>query len=264
MNLDTSYLKKKWVVGLKILPLLGMIIVLKLVLHYLGWEVLSLNPLFASIVGATIFLLSFLITGVLTDFKESEKIPGDMAACLLAISDEAICIRTSKKCLEANRLLQHLSGLSGDIINWFHKKERSKLIMDKISALNDHYVAIEPFTQATLLSRLKQEQGNLRRAVIRSHTIRDTSFYLPAYAIAEALAFFLIFGLLILKLEPYWESVFFVMLVSFVVLYMIELIKDLDNPFDYKSNGEEANEVSLKQLYDVKIIMENYLDKGQG
>jgi hypothetical protein len=253
MNLESAYLRKKWSIGLKIAPLIVGIIVLKLFLHYLGWEVLSLNPLFTSIVAATTFLLGFLITGVLTDYKESEKIPGDMAASLAAISDEAICIQKSKKCAQAKELLDHISGLTSDTINWFHKKERTKLLLQKISNMNEHFVDLEPFTQATFLSRLKQEQSNLRRAVIRSHAIRETRFFLPAYAIAEALAFFLIIGMLILKLEPYWESVFFVTLVSFAVLYMIFLIKDLDNPFDYAGKGEGSNEVSLKPLYDLQL-----------
>jgi hypothetical protein len=259
MNLEPAYLRKKWAVGLQILPLLGGIIVLKLILHFLGWEVLSLNPLFTSIVAATTFLLGFLITGVLTDYKESEKIPGEMAASLAAISDEAICIQKSKKCAQAKELLEHISGLAGDIINWFHKKERTKLLLQKISNMNEHFVELEPYTQANFLSRLKQEQSNLRRAVIRSHAIRETRFFLPAYAIVEALAFFLIIGMLFLKLEPYWESIFFVMLVSFVVLYMIFLIKDLDNPFDYTGNYEGSNEVSLKPLHDVRTSLEENL-----
>jgi hypothetical protein len=259
MNLEPAYLRKKWAVALQILPLLGVIIVLKFILHYLGWEVLSLNPLFTSIVAATTFLLGFLITGVLADYKESEKIPGEMAASLAAISDEAVCIQKSKNCLPAKELLEHISGLAGDIIHWFHKQERTKLLLQKISDLNEHFVLIEPYTQATFLSRLKQEQSNLRRAVIRSHAIRETTFFLPAYAIAEALAFFLIIGMLILKLEPFWESIFFVMLVSFVVLYMIYLIKDLDNPFDYSGHDEESNEVSLKPLHDVQSSLEENL-----
>lgn len=131
--------------------------------------------------------------------------------------------------------------------------------MQKISNMNEHFVKLEPFTQATFLSRLKQEQSNLRRTITRSHAIRETRFFLPAYAIAEALAFFLIIGMLILKLEPYWESVFFIVLVSFVVLYMIFLIKDLDNPFDYTGNYEKSNEASLKPLYDVKSSLGNNL-----
>jgi hypothetical protein len=255
MNLEPKYLRKKWSVALQILPLLAGILVLKLILHYSGWEVLSLNPLFTSIVAATTFLLGFLITGVLTDYKESEKIPGEMAASLAAISDEAICIQRSKKCPQAKALLEHIAGLADDIINWFHKKERSRILLQKISDMNEHFVELEPFTQANFLSRLKQEQSSLRRMVIRSHAIRETRFFLPAYAIAEALAFFLIIGMLILKLEPYWESIFFVMLVSFVVLYMIYLIKDLDNPFDYAGDYEESNEVSLKPLCDIKSYL---------
>jgi hypothetical protein len=261
MNLEPKYLKRKWAVALQILPLLGGVVILKLVLHYLGWEVLSLNPLFTSIVAATIFLLGFLITGVLTDYKESEKIPGDMASSLAAISDEAICVQKAKKCNQAKELLGHIYGLTGNIISWFHKKERTTFLLQKISNMNEHFVNLEPYTQATFLSRLKQEQSNLRRAVIRSHAIRETRFFLPAYAIAEALAFFLIIGMLILKLEPYWESIFFVVLVSFVVLYMIFLIKDLDNPFDYAGDHEESNEVSLKPLHDIKSSLEEELEQ---
>jgi hypothetical protein len=264
MNLHPVYLKKKWTVALQILPLLGGIIILKLILHFLGWEVLSLNPLFTSIVAATTFLLGFLITGVLADYKESEKIPGEIAASLATISDEAICIQRSKKCVQAKELLRHIFGLAGDIINWFHKQERTKLLLQKISDMNEHFVALESYAQATFLGRLKQEQSNLRRLIIRSHAIRETRFFLPAYAIAEALAFFLIIGMSALKLEPYWESIFFVMLVSFVVLYMIFLIKDLDNPFDYACNHEGSNEVSLKPLLDVKVSLEENIKQESG
>ena len=58
-----------------------------------------------------------------------------------------------------------------------------------------------------------------------------------------------------MKLEPYWESIFFVMMVSFVVLYTIFLIKDLDNPFDYAVDKDGSNEVSLKPLYDFRSLL---------
>jgi hypothetical protein len=257
VNFNPIYLRKKWSVGIQLLPILFAIIIMKFVLHFLGWEVLSLNPLFTSIVAATTFLLGFLITGVLTDYKESEKIPGDIAVSLYTIADEAICIYKSKKCSQATELIEHISTLANDIINWFHKKERTLFLLQKVADMNDHFVDLEVFTQANFLSRLKQEQNNIRKLIVRSHAIRETKFFLPAYAIVEALAFFLIIGMLMLKLEPYWESIFFILLVSFVVLYMIFLIKDLDNPFDYEKDENESNEVSLKSLYDVKTALTN-------
>lgn len=104
MNLEQKYLRRKSAVALQILPLLGVIIVLKFILHCLRWEILSLNPLFTSIVAATTFLLGFLITGVLTDYKESEKIPGEIAATLAAISylySKIQKIQTGKRIIRA-------------------------------------------------------------------------------------------------------------------------------------------------------------------
>lgn len=49
--------------------------VLKLLAHQYRLEFISLNPLFTGIVTANIFLLGFLIAGVLADYKESEKLP---------------------------------------------------------------------------------------------------------------------------------------------------------------------------------------------
>jgi hypothetical protein len=98
---------------------------------------------------------------------------------------------------------------------------------------------------------MKQEQTNVRRMLNRVHTIRETTFIQSGYAVVEALAVLLMFGLLILKIDPFYESLFITGLASFFILYMIFLIKDLDNPFDYDDNGVEGNEVSLKPLNDL-------------
>ena len=70
-----SKLYNKWYLALKILPFVGLIIILKFIAHQFNWEFISLNPLFSGVVTANIFLLGFLLAGVLTDYKESEKLP---------------------------------------------------------------------------------------------------------------------------------------------------------------------------------------------
>ena len=65
------------------------VIALKLVAHWLDWEVISLNPLFSGIVAANVFLMGFLLSGVLADYKESERLPGELAASIETIADEA-------------------------------------------------------------------------------------------------------------------------------------------------------------------------------
>jgi hypothetical protein len=117
--------------------------------------------------------------------------------------------------------------------------------------MNDYFSEFEGLMQANFLARMKNEQSNLRKMIIRIDNIRDLSFIQSAYAIVESLAFFVIAGLLILKLEPFHEALFFTILVSFLMVYMIFLIKDLDNPFDYSQHGESATEVSLKPIHDL-------------
>jgi len=261
MDFYTKYLKNKCTIGIKIFPILLSVILIKAVLHFFGLEVLSMNPLFASIVASTIFLLGFLISGVLADYKESEKIPGAIVSSLATISDEAIYIYKTKKCKQSKDFMEYISILSNDIINWFYKKESMEKIMQKISAMNEHFVALEPYTQPNFLSRLKQEQNNIRKFILRSESIRETNFCEPAYIIVEVLVFFLIIGLIILKITPFWESIFFTLIISFVSIYMICLIKDLDNPFDYSDPNDELNEVSLKPLHDIKIVLKDNLLK---
>ncbi len=60
------------------------------------------------------------------------------------------------------------------------------------------------------------------------------------------------FGLIIIKIEPFYASLFLTLLITFLISYMFLLIKDLDDPFDYSNSGESSTEVSLKPIHDLK------------
>jgi hypothetical protein len=213
---------------------------------------LALSALFTSIVAATTFLIGFLITGVISDYKESEKIPGELAASLEALHDEADIIRMNRDSKESKDFIEYHKAFILSLEEWFYKKERTKTILSKISGMNEYFAKLESQTQATFINRMKLEQNNIRRTIIRVDNIRDLSFVASAYAIVEALAFFLMIGLILLKEEPFYESMFLSGVVSFLVLYMLYLIKDLDNPFDYSEYGEAGTEISLKPIRDLK------------
>jgi hypothetical protein len=63
------------------------------------------------------------------------------------------------------------------------------------------------------------------------------------------------------QIEPFYESLFFLGFVVFLILYMILLIKDLDNPFDYSEKGESPGEVSLFPIHEVKDRLKNKINK---
>jgi hypothetical protein len=244
-------LRKKWHIFIKIIPFLIAIVVAKLVIHKYGFEIISLNALFTSIVASTTFLIGFLITGVISDYKESEKIPGEMASSLETLYDEARIMVINKKSKDAEDFINYHLSFMESLNRWFYKEEKTKFLLEKLGMMNEYFAKFESVAQAAFINRMKQEQSNIRKLLIRVHTIRETSFIQSAYAIVEALTGFLIIGLVLLKLEPFYEALFFVTIVSFLVLYMMYLIRDLDNPFDYAEFGECGNEVSLKPLHDL-------------
>ena len=242
---------KKWHLFVKIIPILIAILILKLLFHNYNLEIVTLNALFTSLIAATTFLIGFLISGVISDYKESEKIPGEMAVSLEVIYDEAYILDKNKGNKLTKEFIVYYKDFLKSLNEWFYRKERTKNMIEKLHNMNDYFSEFESLMQAGFLVRMKNEQNNLRRMIIRVDNIRDLSFVQSAYAIVETLAFFVVFGLLIIKVDPFYESVFFTLVVSFLVIYMIFLIRDLDNPFDYSENGESGTEVSLKPIHDL-------------
>lgn len=242
---------KKWSLTFKVLPVVGLIIILKLLVHQLGLEFISLNPLFSGFIVANIFLLGFLLAGVLSDYKESEKLPGELASSIDSITDECLIIYKNKKSKPAKECLEFILDFTSSINDWFYKKERTRSLMDKLYGFDDFFLAFEPLTQANFIARLKQEQSAIRRMLIRIHTIRDTSFVSSGYAIAEATTILLILALLFVKVDQFYEALFFAGAITFLQTYVIALIKDLDNPFEYYGKAG-ADEVSLKPMDDLR------------
>ena len=79
----------------------------KLIFTELGWENVALNPLYTGLVAGNVFLLGFLLAGVLADYKESEKLPGELAASVETIADECLIpVQLSVCCLPIGRRRQ--------------------------------------------------------------------------------------------------------------------------------------------------------------
>lgn len=234
---------------LRVSAFVGFIIAAKLVAHTYGWEVISINPLFSGIIAANVFLMGFLLNGVLSDFKESERLPGELSASLENLAQEVIGIKLAKPEAEVGPCLNSISQLGQDILGWLHKKQRTSELMESLNSLTGHFATMEQWTQATLVARLKQEQSNLRRSLTRIHTIRETSFISSGYLLSDLITTLLCAGLVLAKIDPFYESLFFVTVISYLMIFLLFLIRDLDNPFGYYEQAS-SEDVSLKPLMD--------------
>lgn len=262
LNLLTKRIPKAHRIFYRVLPFIALLVLAKLVLHRFNLELLSINAIFSGLIGANVFLMGFLLSGVLSDYKESERLPGDMAAILATLADELQSIHQRCAAPSALAALEHLHLLGASIHQWLHKKDRSRTVMELISGLNGHFLAVEPHTQANFITRLKQEQNALRKIIIRIHTIRETDFISSGYFIARTTTIFLLLGLAFARIEPFYESLFFLVVVSYLLLFLLFLIRDLDNPFGYYEAGS-SEDVSLKPLEDALADLQARVGREQ-
>jgi len=250
----------KWNIAFKIIPIVLAVVILKFLAHHFEYEVMELNALFTSLVAGTIFLIGFLIAGVLSDYKESEKIPSEMAATMKSLLDDTYTIYKGKNSQKALEFISYQKEMTVLFKNWFYKKERTAVVLKKISDMNDFFVEFDKEgVTPNYIIKMKNEQNTLRKLILRIDTIRDTDFIGTGYAIVEAMGFVIAFGLVIIKIEPFYASLFFTVFVTFLISYMFLLIKDLDNPFDYSINGESGTEISLKPINDHEKSLADFI-----
>lgn len=234
---------------LSLLPFIALIGAAKWYVHANGLQPMELNAYFSTLVAADVFLLGFLLSGAMPDYKEAEKIPGDMAASLDSIVEECETLRSRKASkVVAEACLEHTSAVIGAIKGWFNHKQRTGSVIAALRAYNATFAAIEPHTQANFLVRLKQEVASVRRMVIRMRNIREASVVAPAYAVAELFTAVVIFSLLFVDMGTLFESVLITTAISYLLIYMILLIRDLDNPFQYHDKAHIQDEIAIEPL----------------
>jgi hypothetical protein len=234
---------------LRVIAIVIVLVAAKAVAHNLHWEALSLNPLFTGVVAANVFLMGFLLSGVLADYKESERIPGELSACLENMATEVSGIGMSKSGPDVRPCIVYLSELGDGILEWMYKRIDTAQLLARVNGLTDQLAALEPSTQISYLVRIKQEQSNLRRTLIRIDTIRETSFVSAGYLLADIITGLLCAGLVLVDQEPFYESLLFSSVISCLLVYLSFLIRDLDNPFGYYEASSGAD-VTLRPLQD--------------
>lgn len=256
-------IRKEHRVLYRVIPFIALLVAAKLLLHRYNLELLSINAIFSGLIGANVFLMGFLLNGVLSDYKESERLPGELAAILATLADEFQSIHQRTDSPAALAGLEAVREAGTAILRWLYKKERTGSIQARIADLSQHFMAVEGLTQANFIARLKQEQSQLRKVIIRIHTIRETDFISSGYFIARTTTLLLLLGLVSARIEPFYESLFFVVVVGYLLLFLMFLIRDLDNPFGHYEQ-ESSEDVSLKPLEVALADLQERVAKERG
>lgn len=116
-----------------------------------------------------------------------------------------------------------------------------------------------PLSEIAFIARLKNEQRVVTGMVLRMDSIRLTSFVSAGYLIARVATWLVLIALMLTDAGPIGQELFFVTVIAFVLIYMNQLIRDLDNPFEYRLGVRGAADVSLLQIQRVERRLDRLL-----
>jgi hypothetical protein len=228
----------------------ALLCLVKVAVHRGGLESLSVSPLFSAMVASTVFLLGFLLSGVLTDYKESEKIPAELATALETLSLELRAIPMYCPEARVQAALQGVAELGQQVHLWLLERIPVDLLLQRYWQVHAEVVAASAQFSgeaSTLRGRLMQCLETVLQRVNRVQTIRDTTFVPLVYWMARSAALLLIAGLVLASTQHLLESVFFLAVIAFLVILLLRLIDDIDNPFG-SASATSAEDVSLEIL----------------
>jgi len=216
--------------------------------HILGWEFISINPLFSALVASTVFLLGFLLNGVLADYKESEKLPGEIASCLMVIASETRAVPIHNPKANVRESLFAISDLSQAVLNWIKSDSSTQELLRVYDHAHVQVVQSSRWLDASSLKgRLMAELSFLLRSIHRIDVIRETDFVPMVYWLANLATVILCAGLIFSNGYEQEDSAFFLFVISFLLVFVLHLISDIDNPFGF-SDLKSAEDVDLEVL----------------
>ena len=155
----------------------------------------------------------------------------------------------SKPNLNGPNLLKSVLDTTNTIRDWLFMKIPQTLMYTAIEKLSGCAQDLEKAGATPLGIRAMNEINSLRKIVTRIGVISRTGFLASGYALLETLAVAVMLLLFVGKFKSLLAEVILVGFVTLIYVYMIRLVKDIDDPFEYTEEGQAgAAEVELFPL----------------
>jgi hypothetical protein len=245
------FTKSKYHLLFSVLPIVIIFGGLKFGAHLLGWEVIpkEMTSFFPSILTGIIFLLGFLLAGVVTDYKESEKIPNELAASLYTLWHEVEYVKHVSNSKYAENLKSKIKSFVPTLKRDFFilRNDNLEKLLDSFSS--DIIEMGKEGVPPNFIVRMKTEVTALKKTVNRISVIKSTDFVPSVFVSIKTIAILFLTVYCLLNVEPWWVGLILVSIFTFIIFSILLLIKDMDDPFEYdESDDVKSDEVSLEVL----------------
>lgn len=219
------------------------IIGVKYLFHEFHLEVITLGSLHSGVISGVIFVLGFILSSTLSDYKEAERIPAEISSTIEDMSEDVESIHAKYSKFDRNKyhtqLLKVAEAFAGDLRN--SKSNRAK---SQLYGLGQLYGEMEEAgVPANFIVKLKQQQASLVRHLFRVNYIQRINFIPSATILAWSIVILTVSLLLFTEVEPFFGGMVLVGAISFILIYVLQLIRVIRTPFH--DDGKTRDDVSL-------------------
>jgi hypothetical protein len=248
----------KWRLLITTLPFVLVALLVKVALRFgLGFEgMVEFSDLGVVLTGA-VFLIGFMLSGTMADYKESEKLPGDVACSLEGLEENLLHAAAAKPDFDVTQVPLRMRALRGTVRDYLFKKKTQVQMLEELSAMHSIIFDAEKAGASSHAGRAMSELQNLRKSLTRLGVISRTGFLPAGYALLDTLVVLAISVLMIAKFKSPVGEFILVPFVTLIFVYMVRLIRDLDDPFGYGPSGARG-------AADVELVPLDELDQRRG
>ncbi len=172
-----------------------------------------------------------MVAGTLSDYRDAERAPTDIAASLYALLREAEAMNQvwGKPDLETlrNRLIAVVTTLRSDI-NAGNTRDCQQAVEELSASLLELEESDVP---ANYIVRLRAEQASLRKATLRMYHIQREAFLPSAKAMITSLVAIILVMLMFTDMGGHLESLVTLGFLAFFFVYLLRIINVIDKPF---------------------------------
>ena len=205
------------------------LVAIRWVLWELAVEGIAPDAVSAGVIGG-VFVLGLVIAGTLSDFKEAERAPTDLAAGLYAIlrQGESVHAVWRKPDLSElrRRLIAVVTTLRADI-----QASDSRTCQAAIEDLSESFLELEDSdVPEGYISGMRTEQNGLRKSLLRIYHLQREVFLPSAYAMIVAIVTLILILLMVTNFGGLPESLAAVGFLSFFFLSLLQLLNIIGTP----------------------------------
>lgn len=214
----------------------------KFILHQLNWEIIVLGSLHTSMVAGTIFVIGFLLSTTMADYKESERIPADFSANIENMYEDALSIQANYPNFDLPSFRKQLQKIASSFASDVRNKTHSSHL--QIHKLSEHFAAMEKAdVPPNFIVKLKQQQALLTKHLFRVNYIQRIIFIPSATVLAWSIVTVTISLITLTEIEPFYGGMVLTAGIAFILVYILQLIRVIRTPFH--TAGKTQDDVSL-------------------